>query len=1058
MTAFADPGRVSDALGIPFSAQQLRAITAPLEPGVIIAGAGSGKTTVMAARVVWLVGTGQVRPEQVLGLTFTRKAAAELSDRVRKALATAGVVDADGFDDAGEQLIMTYDAFAARLVADHGLRIGVEGGGRMLTGASRFRIASRVVNAAPGPLEHLARLRPDSVTERVLGLDSGLSSHLVATSAIEGHTAEFLAEVDSSPRSRGKALYASLKQAAAAASERGELADLVASYQRLKRDLGAVEFADQMGVAAELAQRVPAVSALLREQFAVVLLDEYQDTSSAQASLLTALFSGADEASGRGHPVTAVGDPCQAIYGWRGAAAANIITFAEQFPRADGTPATPYALTVNRRSGPRILDAANALSAPLRADEELQWDGIDTDLVAPPGTPPGDITAASFDTWPGEIGWIADGIAAAHDSGRARLWSDIAVLARRNAHIRPLYAALLERGIPVEIVGLDGLLGVPEVADVVAVLRVLGDATANPDLVRILTGPRWAIGPADLAVLGRRARELAGGRRPDRDADARALIAHSVEQTESAQVPSLAEALADPGDGPYTPEARRRMAACAAELALLRAHAGAPVPDLVRRVISMLGLEVELGLRGPGGTRQLDSFVAQVAAYADIDGDGSLAGVLDWLAAEDERGVGLEQAVPTASDSVKLLTIHKAKGLEWQVVYLPALADQVFPSNRVQGNWLKRADVLPADLRGDAGNVPQLVDVSDPAAKDYDKALRDEARRGDDRLAYVAVTRARQHLIATTHAWSDLKNPRRPSPYLRTLEGFADEVLAEEVSKENPLLGDGTGVPWPAPMDAAAHARRLEAAEAVERARRGEAAEPEGLPLDQEAVLALWDAAATPLLAEARLRRGTAEAVLPPYLSATALIALSDDAEGYLDALARPMPRPPRRAARVGERFHTWLERRFTAAPTLLDEPGEVVDADADLARLIAAFEAGPFARRTPLATEVPFSLFLGGQVVRGRIDAVFDDGGRPEVVDWKTGRARPNPLQLAVYRLAWAELHGLDTGDVDVAFYDVLAGRLTRPSRLPDRADLETLVARLATPAPNAPGATAGR
>ncbi len=1047
MAVFSSPSQVSDALGIPFSTEQLQAIAAPLEPGVIIAGAGSGKTTVMAARVVWLVGTGQVRPEQVLGLTFTRKAAAELSDRVRKALAAAGVVDAEGFDDAGEQLIMTYDAFAARLVADHGLRIGVEGGARMLTGASRFRIASRVVNAAPGPLQHLARLRPDSVTERVLGLDANLSSHLVPTAAIAGHTVEFLSEVAVAPRSRGKALYASLRTAGAAASERAELAGLVASYQRLKRELGAVEFADQMGVAAELAQRVPAVSALLREQFAVVLLDEYQDTSSAQAALLTALFSGADAASGRGHAVTAVGDPCQAIYGWRGAAAANIIAFAERFPLADGAAATAYALTVNRRSGQRILNAANALSAPLRADEELQWNGIDTDLVAPPGTPPGHIRVATFDTWPGEIAWIADDIAAAHDAGRAPLWSDIAVLARRNAHIRPLYAELLERGIPVEVVGLDGLLGVPEVADVVAMLRVLGDATANPDLVRVLTGPRWAIGPADLAVLGRRARELARTPRPGEDADARALIEHSIAQTESAQVPSLAEALADPGDGPYTPEARRRMAACAAELAALRAHAGGPVTDLVWRVISTLGLEVELGMRGPGGRRQLDSFVAQVAGYADVDGDGSLSGLIDWMSAEEERGVGLEQAVPTASDSVKLLTIHKSKGLEWEVVYLPALADQVFPSNRVQGNWLKRADVLPADLRGDAGNVPQLADVSDPSAKDYEKALKDEARRGDDRLAYVAVTRARQHLSATTHAWSDLKMPRRTSPYLRTLEGFADEVLAEEVSKANPLLGEGAGVPWPAPMDAAAHARRVEAAEATERARRGELEEPEGLPLDQEAVIAGWDAAAAPLLAEARLRRGAAGVALPPYLSATALIALTEDAEGYLDSLARPLPRPPRRAARVGERFHTWLERRFTTAPTLLDEADEADETrepDADLARLIEAFQAGPFAHRTPLATEVPFSLFLGGQVVRGRIDAVFGDRGRPEVVDWKTGRARPNPLQLAVYRLAWAELHGLDPAEVDVAFYDVLAGTLTRPSRLPDRDGLESLVAGL--------------
>ena len=134
-----DRRELNDALGIPFSEQQLDAITAPLEPGVIIAGAGSGKTTVMAARVVWLVGTGGVRPDQVLGLTFTRKAAGELSGRIRSALIQAGVLDTEGVDEAGEQVVMTYDAFAARLVSEHGLRIGVDGDQLLISGAARYR-------------------------------------------------------------------------------------------------------------------------------------------------------------------------------------------------------------------------------------------------------------------------------------------------------------------------------------------------------------------------------------------------------------------------------------------------------------------------------------------------------------------------------------------------------------------------------------------------------------------------------------------------------------------------------------------------------------------------------------------------------------------------------------------------------------------------------------------------------------------------------------------------------------------------------------------------------
>jgi DNA helicase-2/ATP-dependent DNA helicase PcrA len=173
------PTELINALGISFSAQQLQAITAPLQPGVIIAGAGSGKTTVMAARVVWLVGTGAVRPEEVLGLTFTRKAAAELSQRVRNALLRAGVIADRGVDESGEQLIMTYDAFAARLVAEHGLRLGFEADPTLISGATRYRLASRVVKAAAGPFEFISRLRPATVTERVLRLDADLQQHLV---------------------------------------------------------------------------------------------------------------------------------------------------------------------------------------------------------------------------------------------------------------------------------------------------------------------------------------------------------------------------------------------------------------------------------------------------------------------------------------------------------------------------------------------------------------------------------------------------------------------------------------------------------------------------------------------------------------------------------------------------------------------------------------------------------------------------------------------------------------------------------------------------------------
>jgi DNA helicase-2/ATP-dependent DNA helicase PcrA len=1087
-----------EALGIPFSLQQLTAITAPLEPGVIIAGAGSGKTTVMAARVVWLVGTGQVRPEEVLGLTFTRKAAAELSGRVRSALLRAGVIDEQGVDEAGEQVIMTYDAFAARLVIEHGLRLGVESESTMITGAARFRLASRVVEAAAGPFEQISRLRPQTVTERVLQLESDLQQHLVPTSALDRHARHWRLAFQSAPVNNRGAMYAEVKRALAALDERLELASLVDDYQALKRRLDVVEFADQMAVAARLATQVPEVSALLRHEFKVVLLDEYQDTSAAQAIMLRGLFSGPDERTGRGHPVTAVGDPFQAIYGWRGAAASNILEFADQFPRADGRPGRRFALTVNRRSGQTILDVANVLSEPLRADESIvvgpasgAGEGPDGGLgmlYAPPEAGAAEVRAATFQTWGEEVSWIADQVISARESRTVDRWSEIAILTRRNADIGPLYAELVGRDVPTEIVGLGGLLGLPEVMDVVSTLRLVDDVTANPDLIRLLSGPRWSIGPGDLAQLGRRARELAQvddhGRALDHDDDGDhgvggllGSLEEAVADIDPTEVISLLDAVEDPGDG-FSEETRTRFTLFAGELGYLRAHCDEPLLDLCRRVVSVLGLDVEL-LATPdfGRTQrrdQLGAFLDAVADYADVDGRASLSGLLSYLRAESEHGVGLEQAVPTDRESVKLLTMHKAKGLEWDMVFLPALMQGTFPSDRVTDNWVTAAGVLPADLRGDRASIPQLAEAANPAITDYKQKLKDQQILAEDRLAYVAATRARRVLVGSGHNWRpELVKPRKPSRYLQVI--IAEAVRQDRVAAQAPPPGDANPhdtqappVPWPRPLDPEALDRRKHAAELVQAARRRRSAAgsydtPAGggepLLLDDEETVAAWDADIDRLLAESlAARRGAGAVTLPESLSATELIKLRADEAGFATELARPMPRRPSRRQRFGTRFHQWIEQRLGSRmlgqPSLLD-PDELadradldVDGEAEFRELCEQFAAGQFGESSPYALESPFTLVLGGRVIRGRIDAVYrlvdDETGRPRyrIVDWKTSRGESHdPLQLAIYRVAWAGLSGIDLDRVDAVFYSVPEDRVIRPDHLADRDQLEQIL-----------------
>jgi DNA helicase-2/ATP-dependent DNA helicase PcrA len=1101
------PAELIDALGISFSTQQLKAITAPLEPGVIIAGAGSGKTTVMAARVVWLVGTGGVRPEEVLGLTFTRKAAAELSQRVRNALLRAGVIADRGVDESGEQLIMTYDAFAARLVAEHGLRLGFEADPTLISGATRYRLASRVVKAAAGPFEFISRLRPATVTERVLRLDADLQQHLVDASDLDGHARDLLLGLASAPRNNRGNTYADVKKAIIACQERLELASLVRDYQDLKHRLGLVEFADQMAIAARLATEVHQVSSAMRAAFRVVLLDEYQDTSAAQAIMLRGLFAGRTPSDGRGHPVTAVGDPFQAIYGWRGAAASNIMSFADDFPRTDGRPAHRYALTVNRRSGCTILDVANVLSRPLRteADSTIAARPVSADngldglgLLQPPqGTAAGDVRAATFESWPEEIRWIGDQIAGLKEHGEVSRWADVAVLTRRNADIAPLYAELTSRNVPVEIVGLGGLLHLPEIMDITATLRLIDDVTANPDLIRLLTGPRWRIGPRDLGLLGRRARELARAAKttyqPSEEETQKTAVLSSLEQAvaeiDPTEVVSLLDALDSPGEAAaYSPAARERFTQISAELASLRRHGDEPVLDLTRRILTTIGLDVEV-MATPEFARtsrrdQLGAFLDAVAAYVDVDGDASLSGLLGYLQAESDQGTGLEQAVPSDREAVKLLTVHKAKGLEWEAVFLPALMKGVFPSDRVTDNWVINPAVLPADLRGDAASIPQLSEATNAGMAEYKQQLSRQQLLAEDRLAYVAVTRAKRLLVGTGHSWrADLSNPRAASNYLRVIIEEAvrqDQFLAEAQppGPENPLVTEVLPQPWPAPMDPEAETRRHDAALNVERARgrfaelgRYEDPESEPLLLDDHEIVAGWDADIDRLLVEAvESRSGDQFVELPTQLSTTAVLRLHADPEAFAAELARPMPRQPSRSARFGTRFHHWVERYFGAhLPNGglgqqqlldLDDPPNRADSgthdEQQLRELCDAFAAGRFGSTVPYAIEAPFSIVIAGRLIRGRIDAVYQQSAsapgeaRFQVVDWKTGRAETaDPLQLAIYRLAWAEAQGLAIGEIDAIFYHVRTDEIVRPEGLPDRAAIESILSTQVEPLP---------
>src|SRR4051812_28130750 len=405
-----------------FTSAQLDVATAPLEPRLVIAGAGSGKTTVMAARVVHAVAYRDVLPSEVLGLTFTNKAAGELRDKVRKALDALYGSDVIGDDVADDQpTVQTYHAYAAALVRDHALRIGREPDTSLLTEAGRWQLAMSVVHRARGPFEHI-KWQPRTVAQYLLALDAEMAEHGATPDDVRQVDAKILADVATLSKTTDE-----LSKIASAALARDELLTLVEAYRVRKRELDLLDFGDQVALAASIAELSPDVGAIERSRYRVVFLDEYQDTSVAQRVLLSSLYGAG------GHPVTAVGDPCQAIYGWRGASVGNLLRFPERFPRAGGNASydPDYLLTSFRNAG-RILIAANRLSTPLRErDEQSRRPHVDVPRLEPvPENETAGVVKAAFHlSLFDEAAWVAEEIA--HLVATEVDKGDVAVLCRR---------------------------------------------------------------------------------------------------------------------------------------------------------------------------------------------------------------------------------------------------------------------------------------------------------------------------------------------------------------------------------------------------------------------------------------------------------------------------------------------------------------------------------------------------------------------------------------------------------------------------------------------------
>src|SRR5438477_1870533 len=608
MTAF--PPEIVAAMGSEPTDEQWTAISMPLEPYVVVAGAGSSKTSVMAARVVYLAlvalgrvdaGHEGVLPGNVLCLTFTNKATENLTLRIRSALVHLDLPEGE------EPEILNYHGFAAQILERHGLLAGIEPGQRILTSAQRNELCARVLDEMT--FRHARAEWQPSLIQNILELADQTANHRVdplAVVAFNEQRREQLKELRST-------------RALEAGEQRIELAIAAERFRALKQELGVIDFGDQITLALKTVEGFPDAAADYRVRFRTLILDEYQDTNVAQADLLHGVFGG-------GFPVTAVGDPDQNIYAWRGASLFNLLRFPERFARADGSPAEKLPLYTNFRSGARILAAADTVIGPL-PDAQRPDPGKALRPFGPNGD--GEVELARLADEEAEAAWISDRIVALHDEGAA--WSSMAVLCRKSRLFVPLQHALAERRVPVEIVGLAGLLKLPAVVEVLAYARAADDPYASVELARILLGPRYRVGFKDLAVVAAWAKgrnyEL---RDEEEDETTPFLFAEALEHLDDESVRS---GLSDEG---YA-----RLQEFRTELAELRAEARRPVGEFLAEVVRRTGLLAELEASpdvaaATATRRNLAAFLDEVHAFLPVDGELTLREFLEYITAEEE--------------------------------------------------------------------------------------------------------------------------------------------------------------------------------------------------------------------------------------------------------------------------------------------------------------------------------------------------------------------------------------------------------------------------------------
>jgi DNA helicase-2/ATP-dependent DNA helicase PcrA len=614
---------------------QARAVTHQNGPLLIVAGAGTGKTTVLARRYTWLLqNIGGLSTENVLALTFTEKAAEEMEERVLQLLPNG----------AYDFWISTFHGFCQRILEEFALEIGLPNHFRIVTETDAWLMLKRRIDDLP-----LNQFRPLGNPVKFLG---GLLRH-ISRAKDEGVTVERYLEF-----ARDAVLDGDREVVDAERGRLQELADMYAAYRKLLRDEGAMDFGDLIVETLRLLRERPAVLAELRKRFRYIMVDEFQDTNGAQYELVK-LIAGPDR------NLTVVGDDDQAIYKFRGASLANILQFRDDFPDA-----TTVALTENYRSRQEILDTAYRFiqkNDPHRLEVKLAETGLSKRLTAARGGG-GTVAVHWYRSLDEECEAVAKEIKEIHARGDVS-WNDIAILVRSNDGAVPFVQALERHGIPFRFFAMRGLYAKPLIVDILSLLRLCDSAHDSPSVWRALSMDVIGMGVRDAAEFVQYANRKGI---PLWTAIMQAAVVPSVSEQglkRAAFFVMLVQKLAE--------TAKREKPLRVFQIALQESGLLAAImkqPE--QEKLEAIGF--------------LNGFADRIKRYESMTHGPTLKGLLDDLRLEIESGEeGALAADPDAGpELVKVMTVHASKGLEFKHVFVVSMVDQRFPTR-------PRSDAIP---------------------------------------------------------------------------------------------------------------------------------------------------------------------------------------------------------------------------------------------------------------------------------------------------------------------------------------------------------------------------